>query len=201
MKLVLSLILLFVGAYLGKINYEKITKQLSKNVVLEGIYDADEPEWVFNLACKYDKEIIFKADSLNEFEFKEWTKVKEIDNQKCQIFIEQNDRPLLNKIILLDVFKGKLLRQQVIPRFEKPPHDFDNDGLKEYAGIIDAPEPIRENYISYTPILFYEDKLNGFTLDSTATKLINTRLWGKFYGFQPNSKLVLKTPKDFYKYF
>jgi len=155
-----------------------------------------EPGWKFKLKVLNEMQVIFSADSLEEFEFKlsKWPKFKRINPNTFQILLEQNDRPFKNKIIVLTIRNNKLIEKRTIPCFDNIPKDIDNDGIVEYVGYIDAVEVFHPDTTNYNPVLCYEDTNEGFQLDTQTTISVNKEIWGDFYGFEMREDIKLANP-------
>lgn len=80
------------------------------------------------------------------------------------------------------------------------PHEIMNTRNIQFAGIYNYLESIsskeNSNYYNYNPILFYKISKQGIVLDSLYTKEQNTKIFGKFYGFESSNKLINRTIFD-----
>jgi len=172
-------------------------------ISLEAVYYAGgEADWKFKLRGLIGDKIFYQADTLTEFEFNKtaWPKFKRIDRNTFQILVEQNDRPFKNKIIRLTVKDGQLTDNVIIPHFDSPPKDFDNDGELEYAGFLDFVEAFDPDTTLYNPILYFEDTESGFNLDTLTTIRMNREIWGAFHGFEIREDLKFLKPAGKEKY-
>lgn len=176
------------------------------NLLIKGISDAGNdclPEYISSLICSVQGKVVFRPDSLQEFEFgkRPWPRIVRLNPRRYQFLLEQNNRPNKNNLLLLTIDGSRLMRQQVLPTFDSPPSNVDADKALEYAGILNYSEglsnPAKSNC---NPILFYEVRSSGWVLDSAATIQVNRKLWGGFYGFHAKPNVILKTPKSFNTY-
>ena len=157
-----------------------------------GKYEDNLPDYVVDLKCKMDGQLIYTAGPNEEFEFQNriWEAAKEIGENSFQLLLELNDRPDKNKIILLTVKDKKLVDKKIIPTFDTC--IYRPDKTKEFSGQLEYPEAMDNiHQTQYIPTLFYVDKPTGIVLDSAKTMVFNKSKWGKFYGFKPNFKLIL----------
>lgn len=177
------------------------TKEFTKTVgkyEIKAQYAECESDWKSRLTIVAENKIIYKADSLMEFEFKEhsWPDYYKISDNKNQIFLEVNDRPYSNYIVCLTIVDYKVTTIDKFHLFEYDPRDFDNDGLLEYAGFPLTIEGYTNDSTYYNPIYYVEKGPNGFSIDTVLTKLVNTRLYGEFLGLDSSDKIYKKAPSD-----
>ena len=167
-------------------------KNLTASIVVTGLIDNEGPDYVFNLKCMINGKIIYKADSLTEFEFdkKTYPVVSQIGPNKFQLLLEQNERPNKNLILDLIIENSKVVSKMIIPSFDSS--FINSNNQKIYCGIYDYNQEDEHKRVSYMPTLFFIDSKNGISLDSNRTISYNKKVWGKFYGFTPNNKLNLK---------
>jgi len=163
------------------------------DVYLKATYNSCEVDWKYRLQIFKGDRLIYAADTSSEFEFNQpvWPQYKRIDAATHQLLIEQNDRPAKNKILLLTIQGDQLIQETRIPYFEEVARDWDEDGIHEYLGQWEALEPFHPDSSIYNPFLLFEDRSNGFYLDSAATISYNQQLWGAFYGFEVREDLRL----------
>lgn len=137
-------------------------------------------------------------DSTTEFEISDkYPAIRKI-RDKFEILLFVNDRPSIEKLEMLIIAKGKVLKKELLPNFAMSPRDIDNDGVLELVGIMSYYE-MYENSMPYDPILAYEYTNKGIKIDTIETKKINTRVYGKFYGFAYNAKYTFKGNDRFEK--
>ena len=139
---------------------------------------------------------VYYDTSLTEYMFGEklWPHSWKLDNGEYIVLMPIFDAPDFNKLWALYFRHGKLIQKQILPYFEDPPRDIDNDGQEEYVGIMNVTDAY-ENSDScyYNPALYYEKTDAGIKLDSTLTIEMNKISWGNFYGFN-SSSIVLPCP-------
>jgi hypothetical protein len=130
--------------------------------------------------------VIF-TDTMREFEFgdKLYPIVLHTGANSYELMFEVNNRPNKNYLLRLFVQNERFVRNDTLPTFITKAHDFDNDGIKEYAGFWDYSQVWGENNDStaYNPILFYKVESSGLILDSALTIKRNKKIYGDFYGF------------------
>lgn len=140
-----------------------------------------------------DSQKVFSDTSTTEYLFdnKNWPRARKIKNGEYVILIEMFDAPDFNKLQAWYFKNYHLIKMKVFPFFDKAPEDIDNDGIKEYSGVMhiaDAYENSDSCY--YNPILYYKITNQGIDLDSTLTIRMNKKIWGEFYGFEQSEKLL-----------
>ena len=135
--------------------------------------------------------------SLTEYEFgdKLYPIVRKLDNETFEILVEVNDRPNKNYLKYFKVHQGKIEGKDKLPTFISHASNLDTDDNLEFAGFWDWGETWGENnsLTAYNPIVYYELRPNGITLDSTLTIDRNTEIYGHFHGFEYNEKVEIKT--------
>ena len=169
-------------------------KNLTNEIVVTGLIDSEEPDYVFSLKCQINGKVVYKADSLTEFEFdkKFYPLVTQIGPNKFELLLEQNERPSKNLILHLVIENSKVVSNKLIPSFDSS--FINSNNQRVYCGIYDYNQENELKRVSYIPTLFFIDSKQGLLLDSNRTILYNKKVWGKFYGFSPNHNLSL-TPK------
>jgi hypothetical protein len=177
------------------------TKEFSKiidNYEIKARYADCEPNWKSRLAIVTDNKVIYQADSLMEFEFKEhsWPDYFKISDNKDQLLLEVNDRPNSSYILCLTILDNKIVRTEKFHMFEYDPKDFDNDGLLEYAGFPLTIEGYTNDSTYYNPIYYIERGPTGFSIDTTLTEFMNIKLYGEFLGLDSSDKIFKKAPAD-----
>ncbi|NNV58032.1 hypothetical protein [Limnovirga soli] len=167
-------------------------KKLTNEIVVTGLIDTEVPDYVFNMKCEINGKVIYKADSLTEFEFvqKNYPIVSQIGPNKFQLLLEQNERPNKNLILDLVIENSKIVSKTVIPSFDST--FINSNNQRVYCGVYDYNQEDEHKRFSYIPTLFFINSKNGLSLDSNTTISYNKKVWGKFYGFTPNYKLNLK---------
>lgn len=180
----------------------KFNKLIEDSIAIDAEYYQCEPDWKINLKIKIGNYIVFNADSLNEYEFKEsyWPTFIRIDKNTFQVLLEVNDRPAKNKIQLLEFEGLNLTQNQVIPHFQHEGSDIDHDGILEFTSYLDYLEPCHTDSSYYIPLICYENTNKRFKLDTIATKDLNTQIWGDFFGFELRRDIKLPISKKLYDY-
>lgn len=138
----------------------------------------------------YKDNAFIYADSITEFEINsKYPSIRKIGND-YEILLLVNDRPSIEKFLILKTHLDNVISKDLIPFFQMSPIDIDSDGKLELAGIMSYYEMAGEsgNMMPYVPILVYEYTDSGITLDSSETKNVNIRVYDKFYGFDYNEK-------------
>jgi hypothetical protein len=149
----------------------------------------------------YKDDALLFNDSITEFEVKDkYPSLRKIRNG-YEMLLFVNDRPDIDKLLLLKIYNNTVASQAMIPYFEMVPKDVDADGKPELAGIMSYYQMGGENghKMPYVPILVYEYTDWGITLDTVETKNVNRRVYGKFYGFEYSEKYEFKGNERFGK--
>lgn len=135
--------------------------------------------------------------SNTEYEFgdKLYPIVRQLDNGIFEILVEVNDRPSKNYLKYFKVDQDKIVSTEQLPTFISKPSNLDTDENLEYAGFWDWGETWGDNgsLTAYNPIIYYELKTKGLTLDSTLTINKNKEIYGNFHGFKYNEQVEIKT--------
>ncbi len=145
-----------------------------------------------------DNKLIF-TDSLTEFEIKDkYPSIRKIGND-FEILLFVNDRPSIDKLMMLKIHEDIVNSKTLIPFFNMTPKDIDSDGKLEIVGIMSYYEMAGDdgNMMPYVPILVYNYTDSGITLDSTETKNVNVRVYDKFYGFDYTEKYEFEGSERF----
>jgi hypothetical protein len=155
-----------------------------------------EPDWKLHLKILNGDKVVFKADSLMEFEFNDrsWPDFLKISDTKDQILLEVNDRPNSNYILCITLDNNTVVSASKFHSFDYEPKDFDNDGQLEYAGYPYTVEGYTNDSTYYNPIQYVEKGLGGFRVDTTLTRQVNLKFYGEFPGH--DSKIYRKVPVD-----
>ncbi len=147
-------------------------------------FDLCDPSYKHALViANSEGKVIYEADSLLEFEFKEtrWPTFLSPDSSVVQFLLYVNDRPSKDWILGVAFRGDSLLGTQRLPYFDIGPFDYDNDGKMEWGGRPNFVEPYSEDSTYYDPIYFVEETPEGIRIDSTLTKAVNTKLFGGFW--------------------
>lgn len=176
------------------------TKQFLKQAGefrIQAIYADCESDWKYGLTVYKNNKLIYAADSLMEFEFKnsKFPDYIGVSKDTSQILLEVNDRPLTNYILCLTIAKDNVISKVRMPLFENDPKDYDHDGLLEYSGYSYTTEGYTNDSCYYNPIIFVEKGHNGFHLDNDLIKSVNSNLYGNYYGLEPDENIKLKIPQ------
>lgn len=139
---------------------------------------------------------LYLDTSLTEYEFgdKLYPIVRQLDNETFEILVEVNDRPNKNYLKYFKVHQDKIVSSEKLPTFISKASNLDTDDNSEFAGFWDWGETSGDNgsLVVYNPIIYYELRPSGMTLDSTLTMSKNKEIYGNFYGFDYNEKVEIK---------
>ncbi len=117
----------------------------------------------------------------------------ELGDDLFEIFLEIDDRPNRNFLQMLKIQLDKVIDSQKIPKFFHNPYQIVN-GKCLFVGMWDYSEGWTNGkdsvYSTYNPYLYYEITKTGIVLDSAVTRKINKEIYGDFYGYTEDSKLV-----------
>ena len=140
---------------------------------------------------------LYLDTSLTEYEFSDnlYPIVRQLDNETFEVLVEVNDRPNINYLKYFKVYQDKIVSIEKLPTFISKASNLDTDDYFEFAGFWDSGETWGDNgsLIAYNPIIYYELKPNGITLDSTLTISKNREIYGDFHGFEYNEKIEFTT--------
>ena len=155
----------------------------------------DQDNTTFNyLEIFQNGKMIFKDTTLTEYilENSLYPKLYDFKNH-FELLIEIDNRPNKNEIYKFLIENNKLVKIDTLPTFLTIPKDLDNDKKLEYAGFWDYVAVWGDSIkvTDYNPIVFYEITKNGITLDSLTTIIVNTNIYGKFYGFYINENVEI----------
>ncbi len=155
------------------------------NIEVHSSYYTCEPEWKSSLIIYKDGKILFKTDSIVEYEFVSMPQPTHIaDGQYEYLLIERNDRPALNKIDVFRINRAVVDTVYSIPRFEFAGKDIDNDGITEYFATMEFTVFMGKGNIGYNPLLVYEIEADVLRFDTTTTINLNKKAYGDFYGYK-----------------
>jgi len=98
------------------------------------------------------------------------------------------------KILRLLLEEKRILSQSKLPLFSGGHQDIDQDKIPEFMGYLENfPDYCMHcDSVYYNPLLIYEMRPNGFTLDTTATQKWIEEHYHDFHGFQPDSTIIVK---------
>lgn len=140
---------------------------------------------------------LFTDTSLTEYEFgdKLYPLIRQLDNETFEILVEVNDRPNKNYLKYFKVYQDKIVSTDKLPTFISGPSNLDIDDNLEFAGFWEWGETWGDNrsLTAYNPIIYYELKPDGITLDTTLTIIKNKEIYGDFHGFEYDEKVEIKT--------
>ncbi len=182
-----------------------IDKQVQKTIKLDNDFEIKvgqkedfetfETYTLFILTHKNKQ--LYIDTSITEYEFgdKLYPIVKKLDKETYEILVEVNDRPSKNYLKYFKVQQDKIVSTEKLPTFISKASNLDTDNNLEFAGFVDWGETWGDNgsLTAYNPIIYYELKPTGITLDSTLTISKNKEIYGDFYGFKSNEKIEIKT--------
>ncbi|MBC7381862.1 MAG: hypothetical protein H7296_02580 [Bacteroidia bacterium] len=122
-----------------------------------------------------------------------FTKIKKLKDGSYELVLEMFDGPDYDKLVAIRIKNGKLLGKQILPYFNSPPENMDNDSYLEYSGVLHSVETPCGNCDScyYNPTLYYEITDSGIRLDSLTTVRKNKENWGNFYGYYRSENIAL----------
>lgn len=144
-----------------------------------------------------DGQKIFTDDNKLEYQFNhtQYPIVLETAENTYELLFEINDRPLINYLKRLFVKNNVVYKQDILPTFMGDAKDVDHDNIEEYVGFREDAEIWNNSegeYVTYyVPILFYSKTKNGIEPDTTLTLFWNKKIYGDFYGYTPNTKVVV----------
>jgi hypothetical protein len=147
-------------------------------------------------SCKilHNKKSIHKFDTIAEFESKSGYPYSVTKGDHTYIYAYLNDRPLKDCIYKLDFSNDKLKRIDTMPFMPMEPFQLDSTDNRYLVGLCNSYE-MWDGKMPYDPVLIYRDDSGDINLDTMKTKEINTRIYGKFYGFKyrENQTFKIKT--------
>jgi hypothetical protein len=139
---------------------------------------------------------IYIDTSLTEYEFgdKLYPIVRKLNNETFEILVEINDRPSKNYLKYFKVCQDKIVSIEKLPTFISKASNQDKDSNLEFAGYTYWGETWGDAGTAtfYNPIIYYELRPSGITLDSTLTISKNKEIYGDFHGFKYNEKVEVK---------
>jgi hypothetical protein len=199
--LVLTLTLMSCGTPQGKSSntylQEDTVINFSNKLKLVGQHSKDLGGFSFNpISIYFNNNIIF-TDTTNEYwlsgyDSHQYPKYLQCSDSNVQLLIEVDERPNANELLQLTISNNGQILKHRLPVFFWDPKDIMNNGKLEVQGILTNGETISTGDTAfYNPTLVYELSGNCLTLDSSATKKINSEIWGKFYGYYYNDTLLL----------
>jgi len=153
----------------------------------------DEDIFTFNyLEIFQNGKMLFKDTTLIEYTLQDslYPKLYNFKNH-IELLIETAERPNKNMIYRFFIQDGRIKKTDILPTFLTIPKDLDRDNKLEYAGFWDFGEVWGDSIIvtAYNPIVFYEITENGIILDFLTTIMVNTHIYGQFYGFYFNEQI------------
>jgi hypothetical protein len=155
----------------------------SNKIHVNSVYYECESDWKFRLKIKRNEDLIFEADTLHKYKFKNHTFPTYIETDSLEyVLIERSDRSLFNKTDVFRISKGKVDSIFSIPHFELKGMDIDKDGINEYWATLNFVESNGRGTIGYNPILVYEIESDRINFDSTTTVDLNKKVYGQFLG-------------------
>jgi hypothetical protein len=186
-------------------NISKIDKQVQKTIKLDYDFeikvgrkeDFEKFETYTLFILTHKNKLLFIDSSLTEYEFgdKLYPIVRQLDNETFEILVEVNDRPSKNYLKYFKVHQDNIINMEQLPTFISSALNLDTDENLELAGFWDWGETWSDNgsLTAYNPIIYYELKPNGITLDSPLTISKNKEIYCDFHGFNYNEKVEIKS--------
>jgi hypothetical protein len=182
-----------------------IDKQVQKTIKLDNNFeinvgqkeDFEKFETYTLFILTHKKKQLYIDTSLTEYEFSDnlYPIIRQLDKETFEILVEVNDRPSKNYLKYFKVHQDKIVSTERLPTFISNASNLDTDDNLEFAGFWDWGETWGDNgsLTAYNPIIYYELRPSGITLDSTLTIIKNKEIYGDFYGFKYNEKVEIKT--------
>ena len=148
----------------------------------------------------HNNKLLYIDTSLTEYEFGDslYPIVRQLNNETYEVLVEVNDRPNKNYLKYLKVNRDQIVCIEKLPTFISKATNLDNDDNLEFAGFQDWGETWGDkgSLTAYNPLIYYELNPYGITLDSTLTIHKSKEIYGNFYGFKYNAKVIIKTSVD-----
>lgn len=136
-----------------------------------------------------------------------------------EILLKYDDRPSKEGVLRLFISGDSVKHRDTLLSFDFGPRDLAGDGRPRFAGLWDWRQQwdssitrfalhgdvVQTEWIDrdvYEPILCFLLAGDGLRLDTATTKLVNERIYGKFYGFNISEDLrfpVARTERAFSK--
>jgi hypothetical protein len=164
-----------------------ISLQKDVNIVIPVIdKDFNDSLTYTHIEIWIDSKLVFKDTTLTEYIFgdRQWPQVRKLKTGEYEVLISVFDAPDFNKIRALYFRNDSTTRSTMFPYFNDLPKDYNNDGKKEYVGIMNIADAYENNdSCYYNPALYYEISEWGIKLDSVLTIEMNKKSWGVFLGF------------------
>jgi len=185
-----------------------IDKQVQKTIKLDNDFeikvgqkeDFEKFETYTLFILTHKNKQLYLDTSLTEYEFgdKFYPIVRQLDKETFEILVEVNDRPSKNYLKYFKVHIDKIVNTEKLPTFISSASNLDTDYNLELAGFWDWGETWGDNgsLTAYNPIIYYELRPSGITLDSTLTINKNKEIYGDFHGFKYNEKVEIKTGEN-----
>jgi hypothetical protein len=133
---------------------------------------------------KHTNKPIYMDTSMTEYEFgdKLYPIIRPIGKETFEILVEVNDRPNINHLTCIKVRQDKIIGIDKLPTFIASAANLDSDDYLEFAGSWGNGETWGKNYslTTYNPIIYYELRPEGITLDSTLTNMKDKEIYGDF---------------------
>ena len=163
----------------------KLTAKLNDEFAKDSCYDS--------LVIFENERPIFSSRENDFFVICDKSRPMLFHEQKSNIIMLEIDaRPDVNKIVAFVIKDNKVQKIDTLPQFEEQPKDIDNDNKLEVYGIMNLVEAYCADCDSsyYNPTLVYKITETGFVLDSINTIKMNKKIWGDFYGFKIQYKVL-----------
>jgi hypothetical protein len=182
-----------------------IDKQIQKTIKLDNDFeikvgqkeDFEKFETYTLFILTHKNKQLYIDTSMTEYEFgdKLYPIFRQLDKETFEILVEVNDRPSKNYLKYFKVHQDKIVSTKKLPTFISTASNLDTDDNLEFAGFWAWGEIWGDNgsLTAYNPIIYYELKPTGLTLDSSLTISKNKEIYDDFYGFKYNEKVEIKT--------
>lgn len=189
-------------------NVSNIDKQVQKTIKLDNDFeikvgekeDFEKFETYTLFILTHKSKRLYLDTTMTEYEFSDklYPIVRQLDKETFEILVEVNDRPNKNYLKYFKVHQDKIVSTERLPTFISKASNLDTDDNLEFAGFWDWGETWGNNgsLTAYNPIIYYELRPSGITLDSTLTISKNKEIYGDFHGFRYNEKVEIKTSEN-----
>jgi hypothetical protein len=163
----------------------RIICKLNEEFASDSCYD--------NLVVLKSEKPIYKAQDRKLFVISQSSKpMLYTAGQSDLILIQYDNRPDLNQTLAIHFQNGILKGLDTIPQIDNKPKDLDHDSFIEFYGTLHLTDAYCLDCDSayYNPSLVYKFTEEGLKLDSINTIVINKMIWGDFYGYKEQKKIL-----------
>lgn len=180
---------------LGQNKKPNLYQKLGKDIELKAVpaYPDEDIQTFHHLRIYQNGKCIYRDTSSTEYTKDNplYPKLYEFKTHK-ELLVETDNRPNMNMLFNFHIQNERIIRIDTIPDFKNAPKDLDGDNKPEFTGQWDHSEHWGDSVLltGYNPVMYYELTDDGIVLDKTTTIKINTKFYGKFYGFEYNSEIA-----------